>query len=135
MPVTKRRNSYFMTNNPELKTTIRVNQKKLEDAHVLIQVYEEKLAKYETLYAENEKKIKQLEKDNVLLQEDVTSLNGKLSRLSKISKTSDTFHEKNCIIEKKQAENVQVCIVTHIVIVNIFILIHNLFRMRLIEEK
>lgn len=130
MPVSKRSKSCFITNNPELETTIIVNRKKLEDAQVLIQVYEEKVAEYATLFAENERKIKQLEKDNVLLHVDVTSLNGKLSRLTKISETSDTSHMEKYNIGKKQAVKVQVCIIAHFV--SIHILLYNSYNFKFI---
>lgn len=97
-----------MTNNPELEMSIRVKRKELEDAQVLIQTYEDKLAEYDTLFQENEKKIKKMEEENVLLHVDVTSLSSELGRLTKISETSDTSYE-NSIMEKKQVEMVKVC--------------------------
>jgi chromosome segregation ATPase len=97
-----------MSNNPELEISIRNKRKELEDAQVLIQAYEEKLAEYDELFAENEKKIKKMEEENVVLQVDVTSLSSELGRLTKISETSDTSHEDINTIEKKQAEMVKV---------------------------
>jgi len=97
-----------MTNHPELETSIRVKRKELEDAQVLIQAYEDKLAEYDTLFQENEKKIKKMEEENVLLHVDVTSLSSELGRLTKISETSDTSNENIDIMEKKQAEMVKV---------------------------
>lgn len=108
MQVSKRNQSYFMSNNPELETSIRNKRKELEDAQVLIQTYEEKLAEYGELFAKTEKKIKKMEEENVVLQVDVTSLSSELGRLTKISETSDTSNEDNDIIEKKQAEMVKV---------------------------
>lgn len=97
-----------MTNHPELETSIRVKRKELEDAQVLIQAYEDKLTEYDTLFHENEKKIKKMEEENVLLHVDVTSLSSELGRLTKISETSDTSYENIDIMEKKQAEMVKV---------------------------
>jgi len=97
-----------MTNHPELETSIRVKRKELEDAQVLIQAYEDKLAEYDTLFQENEKKIKKMEEENVLLHVDVISLSSELGRLTKISETSDTSNENIDIMEKKQAEMVKV---------------------------
>jgi len=109
MQVSKRNQSYFMTNNPELETSIRVKRKELEDAQVLIQAYEDKLAEYDSLFVENDRKIKKMEEENVLLHVDVTSLSSELGRLTKISETSDTSHEDiNNITHKKQAEMVKV---------------------------
>lgn len=109
MQVSKRNQSYFMTNNPELETSIRVKRKELEDAQVLIQAYEDKLAEYDSLFVENDRKIKKMEEENVLLHVDVTSLSSELGRLTKISETSDTSHEEiNNISQKKQAEMVKV---------------------------
>lgn len=93
--------------NPELETSIRVKRKELEDAQVLIQAYEDKLTEYGTLFVENEKKIKKMEEENVLLHVDVTSLSSELGRLTKISETSDTSQD-NGITEKRQAEMVKV---------------------------
>lgn len=107
MQVSKRNQSHYMTNN-ELETSIRVKRKELEDAQVLIQAYEEKLAEYDTLFFENEKKIKKMEEENVLLHVDVTSLSSELGRLTKISENSDTSHEDNNATEKRQAEMVKV---------------------------
>lgn len=107
--VSKRNQSYFTINNPELETSIRVKRKELEDAQVLIQAYEDKLAEYDTLFQENETKIKKMEQENVLLHVDVTSLSSELGRLTKISETSDTSREDIVIMEKKQAEMVKVC--------------------------
>jgi len=98
-----------MSNNPELETSIRVKRKELEDAQVVIQAYEEKLAEYDQLFAENEKKIKKMEEENVNLHVDMTSLSSELGRLTKISETSDTTQENVDIMEKKQAEMVKVC--------------------------
>lgn len=106
--VSKRNQSYFMSNNPELETSIKLKRKELEDAQVLIQRYEEKLAEYDQLFGEYEKKIKTMEEDNISLHVDVTSLSSELGRLTKISETSDTSHENIEIIEKKQAEMVKV---------------------------
>lgn len=97
-----------MSNNPELETSIRNKRKELEDAQVLIQAYEEKLSEYDELFAENEKKIKKMEEENVVLQVDVTSLSSELGRLTKISETSDTSHEDIDRMEKKQAAMVKV---------------------------
>lgn len=108
MQVSKRNQSYFMANNPELETSIRLKRKELEDAQVLIQAYEEKLAEYDTLFIENEEKIKKMEEENILLHVDVTSLSSELGRLTKISETSDTSQENIDIMEKKQAEMVKV---------------------------
>lgn len=106
--MSKRNQSYFMTNNPELETSIRVKRKELEDAQVVIQAYEEKLAEYDALFIDNEKKIKKMEEENVLLHVDVTSLSSELGRLTKISEHSDTSQENLDIMEKKQAEMVKV---------------------------
>lgn len=106
MQVSKRNQSYFMSNNPELETSIKIKRKELEDAHVLIQAYEDKLVEYDSLFAENEKKIKRMEEENVLLHVDMTSLSSELGRLTKISETSDTSREEAGIIEKKQVEMV-----------------------------
>lgn len=97
-----------MTNSPELESSIRVKRKELEDAQVLIQAYEEKLAEYDSLFSETEKKIKKMEEENVLLHVDMTSLSSELGRLTKISENSDTSHEDVSIMEKKQAEMVKV---------------------------
>lgn len=106
--VSKRKQSYFMATNPELETSIRMKRKELEDALVLIHTYEEKLTEYDSLFVENEKKIKKMEEENVLLHVDVTSLSSELGRLTKISETSDTSHEDIHYVEKKQAEMVKV---------------------------
>lgn len=106
--VSKRKQSYFMTTNPELETSIRIKRKELEDAQVLIHAYEEKLSEYGSLFVENEKKIKKMEEENVLLHVDVTSLSSELGRLTKISETSDTSHEDMHYVEKKHAEMVKV---------------------------
>lgn len=109
MQVPKRNQSYFMTNNPELETSIRLKRKELEDAQVLIQTYEEKLAEYDSLFVENDKKIKIMEEENVLLHVDVTSLSSELGRLTKITESSDTSREEiNNFTQKKQAEMVKV---------------------------
>lgn len=108
LQVSKRNQSYFMTNNPELETSIRVKRKELEDAQVLIQAYEEKLAEYGELMIKNEDKIRKMEEDNLLLHVDVTSLSSELGRLTKISENSDTSHEEIISLEKKQAEMVKV---------------------------
>jgi len=97
-----------MTNNPDLETSIRVKRKELEDAHVLIQAYEDKLVEYDQLFVENERKIKIMEEENVLLHVDVTSLSSELGRLTKISETSDSSHEQISNMERKQAEMVKV---------------------------
>ncbi|KAE9542770.1 hypothetical protein AGLY_002681 [Aphis glycines] len=107
MQVSKRNQSYFMTNNPELETSIKIKRKELEDAQVLIQAYEEKLAEYDSLFVDNEQKIKKMEEENVLLHVDVTSLSSELGRLTKISETSDTSREDMNITQKKQAEMVK----------------------------
>lgn len=122
-----------MTNNPELETSIRVKRKELEDAQVLIQAYEEKLAEYDSLFVDNEQKIKKMEEENVLLHVDVTSLSSELGRLTKISETSDTSREDMNITQKKQAEMVKVS--GWFVHFCIFILINNNFRMKLINGK
>lgn len=133
MQVSKRNQSYFMTNNPELETSIKIKRKELEDAQVLIQAYEEKLAEYDSLFVDNEQKIKKMEEENVLLHVDVTSLSSELGRLTKISETSDTSHEDMNITQKKQAEMVKVS--GWFVHFCIFILINNIFRMKLINGK
>lgn len=125
MQVSKRNQSYFMTNSPELESSIRVKRKELEDAQVLIQAYEEKLAEYDTLFVETEKKIKKMEEENVLLHVDMTSLSSELGRLTKISETSDTSQEDISIMEKKQAEMVKVRFLFY----NLFIKIICLFKL------
>lgn len=97
-----------MTSHPELEESIRIKRKELEDAQVLIHAYEDKIAEYDQLFLENERKIKKMEEENILLHVDMTSLSSELDRLSKISETSDTTQEEISSIEKKQAEMVKV---------------------------
>jgi len=95
-----------MTDNPELETSIKINRKKLEDAQVLLQAYENKLAEYDQVFIENKRKMKKMEEEHILLHVDLTSLSSELGRLFKISETSN---DKISNIETKQAEIVKVC--------------------------
>lgn len=125
-----------MTNSPELESSIRVKRKELEDAQVLIQAYEEKLAEYDTLFAETEKKIKKMEEENVLLHVDMTSLSSELGRLTKISETSDTSHEDISNMEKKQAEMVEVRFLIESLLIIILCIFEFIFsRVKLINGK
>ncbi|XP_050431701.1 citron Rho-interacting kinase-like [Adelges cooleyi] len=101
-----KRNQQHYISSPELETTIRIKRKELEDAHVLIQAYEEKISEYDEMMIANEERIKKMEEENVLLHVDVSSLSSELGRLTKISETSETSNDE-IDMQKKQAEIVR----------------------------
>ncbi|XP_050538665.1 citron Rho-interacting kinase-like [Daktulosphaira vitifoliae] len=104
---TPKRNQQHYISSPELETTIKIKRKELEDAHVLIQAYEEKLTEYDQMMVANEERIKKMEEENVLLHVDVSSLSSELGRLTKISETSETSTDEIDVMQKKQAEIVK----------------------------
>lgn len=103
--VPKQDRSYFMTNSPELETSIKIKRKQLEDAEVLIQSLQNKLTENVQLLVEYKRKVKKMEEENVLLHVNLTSLNSEIGRLTKISKAS---YEGTDDMEKKIAERVKV---------------------------
>ncbi|XP_050433505.1 citron Rho-interacting kinase-like isoform X2 [Adelges cooleyi] len=102
------RNQQHSISIPELETTIKIKQKELEDAHVLIHAYEEKVTEYDRMMIVYEEKIKKMEEENVLLHKEVLSLGSELSRLTRISEeTTLTRNDDNDMVQKKQAEMVK----------------------------